>query len=137
MSRSSKRGIGRPVLYGLLAIGTVIILFVGLSFQIQNVSSQFSRSLEAEMRLTAEQDFQNEFITDVPVSILTIGAEGDQLIITYWALGGLISGDQIVDLSEWRDRFDNIETRGFFLPGEYLVRVSLDDKLLNLEFSPA
>ncbi len=137
MSRRGSQAISRPALYILLVFFSVGGLFLGLRFQIENVSSQFSQSFDSEMMAIAEQDFPpREFVVQVPVSILSLTPERDQIIITYWALGGLITGDQIVDLSEWRDQFDSIEIRGFFLPGEYSVEVSITDRILRLEFAP-
>ncbi len=138
MSRRGSQAISRPALYILLVFFSVGGLFLGLRFQIENVSSQFSQSFDSEMMAIAEQDFPpREFVAQVPVSILSLTPERDQIIITYWALGGLITGDQIVDLSEWRDQFDSIEIRGFFLPGEYSVEVSITDRILRLEFAPS
>ena len=136
ISRRASQGISRPALYILLVVVSVGGLFLGLRFQIENVSTQFSQSFELEMRATAEEDFLREFVVEVPVAILSLTSEMDQIIITYWALGGLITGDRIVDLSEWRDQFDSVEIRGFFLPGEYSVEVSIIDRILRLEFSP-
>jgi len=136
ISQRASQGISRPALYILLVVVSVGGLFLGLRFQIENVSTQFSQSFELEMRATAEEDFLREFVVEVPVAILSMTSEMDQIIITYWALGGLITGDRIVDLSEWRDQFDSIEIRGFFLPGEYSVEVSITDRILRLEFSP-
>ena len=138
MSRRGSQAISRPALYILLVFFSVGGLFLGLRFQIENVSSEFSQSFDSEMMAIAEQDFPpREFVVQVPVSILSLTPERDQIIITYWALGGLITGDQIVDLSEWRDQFDSIEIRGFFLPGEYSVEVSITDRILRLEFAPS
>ena len=78
MSQRASQAISRPALYILLVVVSVGGLFLGLRFQIENVSTQFSQSFELEMRATAEEDFLREFVVEVPVAILSLTSEMDQ-----------------------------------------------------------
>ena len=77
-----------------------------------------------------------EIVSPVPVPILSITGDGDEVIITYYAVGGLIGGDNVIDLSDWNNSFESIEVEGFFLPGTYEVEVSLSDSdgVLRIKF---
>ena len=48
-------------------------------------------------------------------------------------LVNLISGTHSIDLSDY-DSFSSIETKNYYLPGDYTVYVTLEDDVLILEY---
>ena len=64
---------------------------------------------------------------------MTIEGEGKSIKITYVTLVNLISGEFIVDLSQYEE-FSSIRTENFFLPGQYKVDVTIVDSVLIMEF---
>ena len=80
-----------------------------------------------------DQLSNTSFITNVPVSIYTIEGEGKSIKITYVTLVNLISGEFIVDLSDYEE-VNSVRTRNFFLPGQYKVYVTIVDSVLVMEF---
>lgn len=126
----------RRSIFVLVFLVIVIVAFLGLRFQVGNISNQFTTEFDSELRNIVSEDLPGEFELIVPVPILSITGDGDEVIITYYAVGGLIGGDNVIDLSDWNNSFESIEVEGFFLPGTYEVEVSLSDSdgVLRIKF---
>ena len=112
----------------------IIIFVYSLRANAINLSSNYASDLESQITNIPNNQLSNtSFITNVPVSVLTIEGEGKSIKITYVTLVNLISGEFIVDLSQYEE-FSSIRTKNFFLPGQYKVDVTIVDSVLLMEF---
>ena len=124
----------------ILAIVIVVIVgFFLLQLRIVSQAESFTESLGEKLTpVTSGELAVEEFEINVPVPILRItGGETGEIKVRYFAAGGLITGDKVIDLSESGVNFDSINVSGFFLPGEYDVRVFITEDVLLIEFTPS
>ena len=67
--------------------------------------------------------------------IETITIEGNEksIVVTYVTLVNLISGEIVIDLSNY-DEFNSIVVDHYFLPGPYEVTVTIENDVLFLSY---
>ena len=120
-------------------VTVIVLLFLLISVyslraNALNLGSNYASDLESQITNIPNDQLSNtSFITNVPVSVYTIEGEGKSIKITYVTLVNLISGEFIVDLSDYEE-FNSVRTRNFFLPGQYKVYVTIVDSVLVMEF---
>ena len=99
-----------------------------------NLSSEYASDLESAIQnIPQDQLYNTTFLTDVPVSVLTIEENGKSIVITYVTLINLISGEFIIDLSN-NDEFNSVVVEHYFLPGPYKVFVTIENDVLFLSY---
>ena len=118
-----------------------VILFVVLAIFILslranaiNLSTEYTSDLESNIRsIPPDQLHNSSFVHEVPVSIFSVEGNGKNIDVKYVTLINLISGIHSINLSDY-DSFNSIETKNYYLPGNYTVYVTIDDDVLLLEY---
>ena len=99
-----------------------------------NLSTDYTADLESNIRsIPPDQLYNTSFVHNVPVSIFSVEGNGKSIDVKYVTLVNLISGTHSIDLSDY-DSFSSIETKNYYLPGDYTVYVTLEDDVLILEY---
>lgn len=139
-SEGKLRSQGRSRRYLVLLIPVLVAVgFFALQSQVNSQADAFAAGLENRLSPVLNGDrAEDEFTIDVPVAILKISGESSRIVMEFIALGGLIRGDRVLDVSEGDARFSSVEVEGFFLPGPYTVNASKTDNpsALHILFSP-
>ena len=100
-----------------------------------NLSSEYASDLESDIQnIPQDQLYNTTFLTDVPVSVLTIEGNGKSIVVTYVTLVNLISGEFVIDLSN-NNEFNSIVVEHYFLPGTYEVSVTIENNVLFLSYA--
>mgnify|MGYP001162398157 FL=1 len=120
--------------YGLVAVVVVIILFFMLQNNLENKAEDFSNEFEENMLNGLLEKDQFEFDIQVPVPILSVEGNNNEIIVRYWALAGLIDGTKSFSIED--ERFDNIDVGGLYLPQKYTIVVNIEDEILIVDFEP-
>ena len=112
----------------------VFLSVYSLRANAMNLSSEYASDLESAIQnIPQDQLYNTTFLTDVPVSVLTIEENGKSIVITYVTLINLISGEFIIDLSN-NDEFNSVVVEHYFLPGPYKVFVTIENDVLFLSY---
>ena len=78
----------------------VFLSVYSLRANAMNLSSEYASDLESDIQnIPQDQLYNTTFLTDVPVSVLTIEGNGKSIVVTYVTLVNLISGEFVIDLS--------------------------------------
>ena len=120
--------------YGLVAVVVVIILFFMLQNNLENKAEDFSDEFEKNMLNGLLEKDQFEFDIQVPVPILSVEGNNNEIIVRYWALGGLIDGTKSFSIED--ERFDSIDVGGLYLPQKYTIVVNIENEVLLVDFEP-
>lgn len=120
--------------YGLVAVVVVIILFFMLQNNLENKAEDFSDEFEKNMLNGLLEKDQFEFDIQVPVPILSVEGNNNEIIVRYWALGGLIDGTKSFSIED--ERFDSIDVGGLYLPQKYTIVVNIENEILLVDFEP-
>ena len=121
-------------------VTVLFLLFVFLSvYSIRanaiNLSTEYASNLESDIENIPNDQLSNTtFLTDVPVSVLTIEGNEKSIVVTYVTLVNLISGEIVIDLSDY-DEFNSIVAEHYFLPGPYEVTVTIENDVLFLSYA--
>lgn len=99
-----------------------------------NLSTEYALNLESDIEnIPKDQLYNTTFLTDVPVSVFTIEGNEKSIVVTYVTLVNLISGEIVIDLSNY-DEFNSIVVDHYFLPGPYEVTVTIENDVLFLSY---
>ncbi|MEE6246122.1 MAG: hypothetical protein VX368_02250 [Thermoproteota archaeon] len=120
--------------YGLVSVVVVIILFFMLQNNLENKAEDFSDEFEKNMLNGLLEKDQFEFDIQVPVPILSVEGNNNEIIVRYWALGGLIDGTKSFSIED--ERFDSIDVGGLYLPQKYTIVVNIENEILLVDFEP-
>jgi len=120
--------------YGLVSVVVVIILFFMLQNNLENKAEDFSDELENNMLNGLLEKDQFEFDIQVPVPILSVEGNNNEIIVRYWALGGLIDGTKSFSIED--ERFNSIDVGGLYLPQKYTIVVNIENEILIVNFEP-
>ena len=120
--------------YGLVSVVVVIILFFMLQNNLENKAEDFSDEFEKNMLNGLLEKDQFEFDIQVPVPILSVEGNNNEIIVRYWALGGLIDGTKSFSIED--ERFDSIDVGGLYLPQKYTIVVNIENEILLVDFDP-
>ena len=115
--------------YGLVSVVVVIILFFMLQNNLENKAEDFSDEFEKNMLNGLLEKDQFEFDIQVPVPILSVEGNNNEIIVRYWALGGLIDGTKSFSIED--ERFDSIDVGGLYLPQKYTIVVNIENEIQN------
>ena len=113
----------------------VFLSVYSLRANAMNLSSEYASDLEFDIQnIPQDQLYNTTFLTDVPVSVLTIEGNGKSIVVTYVTLVNLISGEFVIDLSN-NNEFNSIVVEHYFLPGTYEVSVTIENDVLFLSYA--
>ena len=99
-----------------------------------NLSTEYALNLESDIEnIPKDQLYNTTFLTDVPVSVFTIEGNEKSIVVTYVTLVNLISGEIVIDLSNY-DEFNSIVVDHYFLPGPYEITVTIENDVLFLSY---
>ena len=113
----------------------VFLSVYSLRANAMNLSSEYASDLESDIQnIPQDQLYNTTFLTDVPVSVLTIEGNGKSIVVTYVTLVNLISGEFVIDLSK-NNEFNSIVVEHYFLPGTYEVSVTIENNVLFLSYA--
>ena len=120
-------------------VTVLFLLFVFLSvYSLRanaiNLSTEYALNLESDIEnIPKDQLYNTTFLTDVPVSVFTIEGNEKSIVVTYVTLVNLISGEIVIDLSNY-DEFNSIVVDHYFLPGPYEITVTIENDVLFLSY---
>jgi len=120
--------------YGLIALFVVMILFVLLQNNLESQAETFSNELEDNLLLGLSENDQFEFDIQVPVPILSVEGNNNEITVRYWALAGFIDGTKSFSIDD--PRFTDVDVGGLYLPQKYTLIVNIQDKILFINFEP-
>jgi hypothetical protein len=105
-----------------------------LQNNLENKAEDFSDELENNMLNGLLEKDQFEFDIQVPVPILSVEGNNNEIIVRYWALGGLIDGTKSFSIED--ERFNSIDVGGLYLPQKYTIVVNIENEILIVNFEP-
>ncbi|MBH59447.1 MAG: hypothetical protein CMO19_03395 [Thaumarchaeota archaeon] len=120
--------------FSVILFVIIAIFIFSLRANAINLSTEYTSGLESNIRsIPPDQLYNSSFVQQVPVSIFTVEGNGKSIDVKYVTLINLISGTHSIDLSDY-DSFSSIETKNYYLPGDYTVYVTIEDDVLILEY---